>query len=90
MGQTSVQLGVGLIGGGIRRAAGLACLRAGLQGSWPRTAFCWLVSLRQFLLWSALFAALALYLENWFPILTPYTELVETYYFSWFPLLTWT
>ncbi len=57
-------------------------------GSRPRTAFRWLVSLRQFLLWSALFADLALYLENWVPVLTPFAEWVETHYFSWFPLLT--
>ncbi len=59
-------------------------------GSRRRTAFRWLVSLRQFLLWSALFAALALYLENWVPVLTPFAGWVETHYFSWFPLLTWT
>ncbi len=64
--------------------------RAGQLGSRPRTAFRWLVSLRQFLLWSGLFAALALYLENWLPVLTPFAEGVEAHYFSWFPLLTWT
>ena len=35
-------------------------------------------------------SALALYLENWVPVLTPFAEFVETYYFSWFPLLKWT
>ncbi len=59
-------------------------------GSRPRTAFLWLVSLRQFLLWSALFAALVLLLENWVPGFSPFAEWVETHYFSWFPLLTWT
>ena len=59
-------------------------------GTWPRTAFRRLVSLRQFLLWSGMFAALALYLVNWVPVLTSFAELVETHYFSWFPLLTWT
>ncbi len=60
--------------------------RAGDLGSRPRIAFCRLVSLRQFLLWSGLFAALALYLENWLPVLTPFAEFVETHYFAWFPL----
>ena len=66
----------------------LARAKAGHLGSWPRTAFLWLFNLRQFLLWSGLIAALALYLENWVPVLTPFAELVETNYFSWFPLLT--
>ena len=68
----------------------LARAKAGHLGSRPRTAFRWLVGLRQFLLWSALFAALALNLANWVPVLTPFAELVETHYFSRFPLLTWT
>ena len=68
----------------------LARAKAGHLGSRPRIAFCWLVSLRQFLLWSALFGALALNLENWVPVLTPFAEFGETHYFSLFPLLPWT
>ena len=68
----------------------LARAKSGVLGSWPRTAFRWLVSLRQCLLGSALVVALVLYLESWVPVLTPFAKFVETYYFSWFPLLTWT
>ncbi len=81
---------------GVQLALFLLCDRflpraeAGHLGSRPRTAFRWLVGLRQFLLWSALLAALALNLENWIPVLTPFAELVETHYFSWFPLFRWT
>ena len=68
----------------------LARAKAGHLGSWPRTAFLWLFNLRQFLLGSALVAALVLLLEYWVPGFPPFAELVETYYFSWFPILIWT
>lgn len=65
----------------------LARAKAGHLGPGPRTVFHWLVRLRQFLLWGALFVALALYIKNWVPVLAPFAELVETHYFSWFPIL---
>ena len=66
----------------------LARAQAGHLGPWPRTAFRWLFTLRQFLLWSALVAALVLLLENWVPGFPPFAGWVESHYFSWFPLLT--
>ncbi len=68
----------------------LARAKAGHLGSGPRTAFLWLFNLRQLSVGIALVAALVLLLENWVPILTPFAELAETYYFSRFPLLDWT
>ncbi len=56
-------------------------------GPGPRTAFRWLVNLRQLSLGIGLVAALVLLLQNWLPVVTPFAELVESYYFSWFPLL---
>ncbi len=66
----------------------LARAKAGHLASWPRTTFRWLFTLRKFVLWSALVAALVLLLENWVPGFPPFAEWVETHYFSWFPLLT--
>ncbi len=65
----------------------LARAKAVHLGSGPRTAFLWLFNLRQLSLGIGLVAALVLLLENWVPVLTPFAELVETHYFSWFPLL---
>ncbi len=65
----------------------LARAQAGHLGPGPRTAFLWLFNLRQLLLGSALVAALVLLLENRVPGFSPFAELVETHYFSWFPLL---
>ena len=50
----------------------------------------WWLETNLHLLISVLVAALALYLENWLPVLTPFAEGVESHYFSRFPLLTWT
>jgi hypothetical protein len=57
-------------------------------GSGPRTAFRWLFNLRQFSLGCGFVVALVLLLVNWAPVLSPFAELVETHYFSRFPLLT--
>ncbi len=68
----------------------LARAKAGHLGPWPRTAFRWLFNLRQLSLGSALVVALVLLLENWVPGFSSFAELVETHYFSRFPLLDWT
>ena len=66
----------------------LARAKAGHLSAWHRIAFRWLFNLRQLSLGTAIVVALVLLLVNWAPVLTPFAELVETHYFSWFPLLT--
>ncbi len=68
----------------------LARAQAGHLASWPRTAFLWLFTFRQFSLGIGLVEALALLLESSVPGSSPFAEFVEAHYFSWFPLLTWT
>ncbi len=68
----------------------LARAQAGHLGPGPRTAFIWLFNLRQLSLGLGLVAALALLLESSVPDYSPVADFVETYYFSWFPLLTGT
>ncbi len=65
----------------------LARAQAGHLGAWPRTVFLWLFNLRQFSLGSAFAVALVLLLESSVPGFSPFAELLETHYFSWFPLL---
>ena len=68
----------------------LARAKAGHLASWPRTAFRWLFNLRQLSLGIGLVAALVLLLESSVPGPAPIAEWVESHYFAWFPLLTWT
>ena len=68
----------------------LACAEVA-AGIWLyRWLIPWWLETNLHLLISVLVAALALYLENWLPVLTPFAEGVESHYFSRFPLLTLT